>query len=296
MPSLTRTLVTLEFDDGHRSQMLAVPLLARRAMHATFFVNSDRIGEEGYLSWPHLRELHATGHEVGGHSLGHDDLRKLDPAALTRAIEDDREALRGQGFPCVSFAYPYGWLDGGVREAVREAGYQSARVIHGLTDTTTLVPPGRGGIPGGILRRIDRPVLELERRAHEPRAVRSLSRASDDRGKLRIRAATAPAAVRRRILVCASLGEFAETVPPRDRYATRTVEHVMRWTTVLDLQRRVTAAERRGGWVQIVFHYIAGESAFAVQPATLAAFLDWLRARAPGGTEVKTVAEVIGDR
>jgi hypothetical protein len=110
------------------------------------------------------------------------------------------------------------------------------------------------------------------------------------------RFATAPAKARRRILELASLGEFAETVPPRDPFATRTAEHVMRWTTVADLQRMVTAAERRGGWVQIVFHYVGGESKFAVAPATLAAFLDWLSARARRGTRVKTVAEVMSER
>jgi hypothetical protein len=68
----------------------------------------------------------------------------------------------------------------------------------------------------------------------------------------------------------------------------------MRWTTVADLQRIVTAAERRGGWVQIVFHYVGGENKYAVAPPTLAAFLDWLPQRASQGTEVKTVAEVIG--
>ena len=180
MPSRARpqTLVTLEFDDAQASQAIAFPLLDERGLRATVFVNSDRLDRPGYLSRRQVHDLHAAGQEIGGHGLGHEDLRKLNRAALARAVVDDRAALRGAGFPCVSFAYPCGWLNDTVKQAVRDAGYASARVIHGLSDTTTLVPPARGGVAGGVLRVADRAATRPICHAH-----RGARHALDDGGR-----------------------------------------------------------------------------------------------------------------
>ena len=132
--------------------------------------NEDLVGRLHVYLLQHLKGR--------GHGLGHEDLRKLNRAALARAVVDDRAALRGAGFPCVSFAYPYGWLNDTVKQAVRDAGYASARVIHGLSDTTTLVPPARGGVAGGVLRVADRAATRPICHAH-----RGARHALDDGGR-----------------------------------------------------------------------------------------------------------------
>lgn len=94
-----------------------------------------------------------------------------------------------------------------------------------------------------------------------------------------------------------TLCPFAETIPPRDPYATRTVEAVSSTTTLASMQNSVMEAENNGGgWVQFVFHVIcdACSNSDATSPAQLAALLDWLQPRAAAGTTVKTVAEVMG--
>ena len=90
---------------------------------------------------------------------------------------------------------------------------------------------------------------------------------------------------------------YAESVPPADAYAIRTHGSVQDTTSLATLQAYVLRAEENGGgWVPIVFHHICdgcGET-FAITPANLAAFLDWLAQRASRGTTVVRMDTVIG--
>ena len=88
---------------------------------------------------------------------------------------------------------------------------------------------------------------------------------------------------------------LAETIPPKDVYATRTPDSVRSDTTLATIESYVTRAETNGGgWVQIVFHEICDHcDQYSTSPGTLDAFLDWLAPRSTQGTTVKTVNEVI---
>lgn len=87
----------------------------------------------------------------------------------------------------------------------------------------------------------------------------------------------------------------AETIPPRNPFQTRTVNSVMKTTSLATIENYVTAAERSGGgWVQIVFHYVCdGCDPYSVTASTLDRFIAWLAARARIGTTVETVRQVI---
>ena len=87
----------------------------------------------------------------------------------------------------------------------------------------------------------------------------------------------------------------AETIPPRDPFQTRTVNSVMKTTSLGAIENYVIAAERSGGgWVQIVFHYVCdGCDPYSVTAATLDQFIAWLATRARLGTTVETVRQVI---
>jgi len=89
----------------------------------------------------------------------------------------------------------------------------------------------------------------------------------------------------------------AETIPPADPYATKAPDSVNNDWTAADLERLVTNAEDSGGgWVQLTFHHVCNgcASAYATTPAIFSDFLDWLQPRAPLGTTVETVQQVIG--
>jgi peptidoglycan/xylan/chitin deacetylase (PgdA/CDA1 family) len=87
----------------------------------------------------------------------------------------------------------------------------------------------------------------------------------------------------------------AESIPPADPFDTRTVASVLDTTPTVAIERYVTRAEQAGGgWVQIVLHHVCDRcDPYAVTPATLTAFLDWLAQRSARGTVVRTVVQVI---
>ncbi|XXF80012.1 polysaccharide deacetylase family protein [Myxococcaceae bacterium GXIMD 01537] len=94
-----------------------------------------------------------------------------------------------------------------------------------------------------------------------------------------------------------SSNPYAEPIPPADAYAIRTHGSVQVSTSLATLQAYVQQAENAGGgWVPIVFHHICdgcGET-YAITPANLAAFLDWLAPRVSRGTTVVRMDAVVG--
>ncbi|GAA3243729.1 polysaccharide deacetylase family protein [Actinocorallia longicatena] len=89
----------------------------------------------------------------------------------------------------------------------------------------------------------------------------------------------------------------AEDIPPVDPEYVATPSSIKTTTTLAQLKNYVTQAENNGGgWVPLVFHHVCASCGddYAVTPATLTAFLDWLQPRAASGTTVKTVDQVIG--
>jgi peptidoglycan/xylan/chitin deacetylase (PgdA/CDA1 family) len=111
---------------------------------------------------------------------------------------------------------------------------------------------------------------------------------------------------------------YAETIPPKDPFATRTVYQPPAGNppnvpplTLSSMQAAVNAAAQNGGgWVQIVFHQICSQQfdpdnySFCVSDwgpvelSTFNAFLDWLgnagqTGGAPARTDVETVSQVV---
>ncbi len=112
---------------------------------------------------------------------------------------------------------------------------------------------------------------------------------------------------------------FAETVPPRDPYATMALDgpdgtavedpstDASGTPLTLDYLQRavVSAADNGGGWVQVVLHHVCASDApdlaacmaseAPIEADTFSAFLDWLQDDAPDGTTVQTVRQVVED-
>jgi peptidoglycan/xylan/chitin deacetylase (PgdA/CDA1 family) len=106
---------------------------------------------------------------------------------------------------------------------------------------------------------------------------------------------------------------YAETIPPKDPYAVRTVYNVggAAALTLSELETSVTsAAQNGGGWVPLVFHEICSQtydpanysyctsSWASIELDTFNAFLDWLQnagqpGGAPAGTVTQTVRQVV---
>jgi hypothetical protein len=106
---------------------------------------------------------------------------------------------------------------------------------------------------------------------------------------------------------------YAETIPPPNPYAVRTVYNAggSAARTLSELESSVTAAAQNGGgWVPLVFHEICSQtydpadysyctsSWASIELDTFNAFLDWLQnvgqpGGAPAGVVVQTVRQVI---
>ncbi len=131
-------LAVVSFDDGMRNnRTVALPILSEHGIPATVYVTigfiggvSPWIGKGGdgaMLSEHELRELAATGWELGAHTLTHPDLVTLDYDACLKEIRGSREALeRITGTPVQTFAYPSGSYGPETLAAVRESGLLAA--------------------------------------------------------------------------------------------------------------------------------------------------------------------------
>jgi peptidoglycan/xylan/chitin deacetylase (PgdA/CDA1 family) len=141
--------VVFTFDDAYTNVFEhAFPALTEHGWPATTFVVSSELGgvnrwdlPKGIASAPlmgasELRELAASGWEVGAHSRTHPRLTELAPERLRDEIAGSRadlEVLLPQAV--TSWCYPYGALNAQVVTAVHEAGFRAA---------VTLQPGARG--------------------------------------------------------------------------------------------------------------------------------------------------------
>lgn len=67
-----KTKVVLSFDDGAESQYTkAFDYMQTKGLQATAFFNADRIGDAGYCTLAHLREMAAAGWELSSHTNTH---------------------------------------------------------------------------------------------------------------------------------------------------------------------------------------------------------------------------------
>jgi peptidoglycan/xylan/chitin deacetylase (PgdA/CDA1 family) len=159
--SLPERAVHVSFDDGFAGVLEhAAPVLQARAIPATLYAVSGRLGgtndwmtprgypERALLGAAQLRELAAAGLTIGSHTCSHARLTELSPQAVAQEVGDSRRALEDTlGRPVRHFAYPYGLTSAAVRQAVAEAGYDTA--------CSTLSGFNRRGEDTLRLRRID---------------------------------------------------------------------------------------------------------------------------------------------
>ncbi len=126
--------VVLTIDDSYDSVLTgAMPLLRRFGFKATLFVNTVNVGRKGYLSWAELKELAASGIELGNHSHSHAHfLNQDEPLAAFREdiVRAQQEFKAHLGLRPELFAYPYGEYTPAMERVVEEMGFQAAVTQH----------------------------------------------------------------------------------------------------------------------------------------------------------------------
>lgn len=138
-----RGAITLTFDDGWRSVYdHAWPVIQEfPGLRANVAVYVNATAWPGFMSPAELDELHAAGWSMVSHSVSHDSLTTLSPAALAHELGESRAWLRSRGYRGADiFVAPYHDFDDAVR-AETAGYYRAARGIStNATVPETLVP------------------------------------------------------------------------------------------------------------------------------------------------------------
>jgi peptidoglycan/xylan/chitin deacetylase (PgdA/CDA1 family) len=132
--------VVLTFDDGYASFYTnAFPLLQRYGYPGTLFVITGNVGKPEFVTWDQVRELAAAGIEMGGHTVNHPDLSKLDANRQAFELTESQRVLAEQsGRPVRFFAYPSGRYNDRTLALAKQAGYVGA-----VTTLPGLAEPGQ---------------------------------------------------------------------------------------------------------------------------------------------------------
>jgi peptidoglycan/xylan/chitin deacetylase (PgdA/CDA1 family) len=122
-PVAQGTPVSVVFDDGWASvYTFARPILKERGLRASHSIVAGWVNKPGYQSdylvSDQIAELTYLGHEVGSHSLYHEDLTQV--ANLTENIVGSKRILEDFGFQVAGFVPPGGAYNDQVLELVKE--------------------------------------------------------------------------------------------------------------------------------------------------------------------------------
>lgn len=113
------------WDDGDVLDLKLARLLDRYGVRGTFYIPKEYSGSR--LSNEQIKNL-AEHHEIGAHTLTHQDLRKLSLEDKRKEILGSKEWLQGLlGKEISTFCYPFGFYDKETLQVVKECGFKNAR-------------------------------------------------------------------------------------------------------------------------------------------------------------------------
>jgi peptidoglycan/xylan/chitin deacetylase (PgdA/CDA1 family) len=131
--------VILSFDDGWENQFqYAFPLLQKYGFSATFFVVTNYLDHQNFMTTDQLKTMIAAGMTIGSHSRSHPPLPSLGTGPrLKDEIAGSKAWLESQlGVAVDTFAYPYGAYTAADAAAVKTTGYRTARTVDSGTHAT----------------------------------------------------------------------------------------------------------------------------------------------------------------
>jgi peptidoglycan/xylan/chitin deacetylase (PgdA/CDA1 family) len=126
---LPEKAVILTFDDSYIDHYTNVfSLLKKLNLKGVFYVITDRVGTEGYITWDQLQEMVDAGMEIGSHAKGDLDLRFITETEGFEQIRDSKQILdKRLGIDVISFAYPSGHYASWLFRVLSRSGYHFAR-------------------------------------------------------------------------------------------------------------------------------------------------------------------------
>ncbi len=132
--SKPRILIT--FDDGRKNNYTqAFPILSQLGLPALFFITSDFIGTEGFMTEHEINFVSRNNISIGSHSLTHPDFGKISIQKTKKELKQSKKTLERIILKEITtFAYPYGNtvnMKENDKEVLNNLGYKQAYAFGG---------------------------------------------------------------------------------------------------------------------------------------------------------------------
>ena len=148
-----KPLTAITFDDGYEdNHSYALPILLKHNVSATIFVTAGLLERDPAvlrrfqhvlecapddvipLDWAQVRELRASGMDIGSHTYSHPNLARLSRAEVEEELRISKDVIGDRlGAPVDLFAYPFGKprvdFTATTVDAVRASGYRAAAAV-----------------------------------------------------------------------------------------------------------------------------------------------------------------------
>jgi peptidoglycan/xylan/chitin deacetylase (PgdA/CDA1 family) len=138
---LERPMVSFSFDDAPATSADAgAALLEAAGAKGTWFICAGTLGQQGpmgvNLGPDAVGKLAAAGHEIACHTYSHLDCGKASPGEVAGDVARNAVAFQALGLPAPStFAYPYGEVSIGAKQALGGRFSLLRALHHGLVET-----------------------------------------------------------------------------------------------------------------------------------------------------------------
>ena len=117
--------VAITFDDGNQDNFeLALPVLEKYHLAATFLIVTGWVGTPGHLTWDEIAAMQQAGMHFGAHTVSHPYLPFLSQSMADTEIRASKAALEAHlGQPVTVFAFPFGHTAPLTTRLVQAAGF-----------------------------------------------------------------------------------------------------------------------------------------------------------------------------
>jgi len=101
-------IAIINFDDNWKSQYeKAKAILDEYQFKSTFYVVCDYVGGKNRLTWQQIQTLYEEGHEIGSHTMNHENLDQITQDSKYNEIVESKKCIEDRGFKVNSFSYPF---------------------------------------------------------------------------------------------------------------------------------------------------------------------------------------------
>lgn len=136
--------LALTFDDGRAEDYeVTFPALLEAGMPGEFFVNTATVGQDGFLSWAQIAEMHRAGMSFQSHGHEHAALTRLPINRLRWQLGESKRRIEDRLGAVVHFlAVPYGLVSRSIVDVAGQVGYRAV-----CTSRSWPARPGKLTVP-----------------------------------------------------------------------------------------------------------------------------------------------------